>query len=140
MASVERFSHNNPADLREVASTVNGTSPKMLVLEGVYSMEGHISRLPEIIDIAEEYGCFSVLDDAHVLAYWVVRDEDGRSFRLERQGRRHRGSMSKSLASTGGFVAASREVIEYLRTNSKQTIFSAALSPAKPPVRWLRLS
>src|SRR5947209_6056415 len=64
MASVERFSHNNPLDLREVAATIAPSSPKMLVVEGVYSMEGHIARLPEILDVADEYGCFTVLDDA----------------------------------------------------------------------------
>ena len=64
-ATVERFSHNNPEDLREVISTASPQSPKMLVIEGVYSMEGHIVRLPELIRIAEERGCFTVLDDAH---------------------------------------------------------------------------
>src|SRR4051812_49621994 len=65
MANYERFSHNNPADLREVASTLNSAAAKMLVIEGVYSMEGHVTRLPEIMEVAEEYGCFTVLDDAH---------------------------------------------------------------------------
>src|SRR5580704_1776102 len=53
-ATVERFSHNNPEDLREVISTASPTAPKMLVIEGVYSMEGHIARLPELSEIAEE--------------------------------------------------------------------------------------
>lgn len=132
MASVERFSHNNPLDLREVASTITAGLPKMLVLEGVYSMEGHIARLPEIIEVAEEYGCFTVLDDAHGLG---VLGRQGRGtvdhFNLNDKVDVISGSMSKSLASTGGFVTGSKEVIEYLRTNSKQTIFSAALSPSQ---------
>jgi 7-keto-8-aminopelargonate synthetase-like enzyme len=132
MASVERFSHNNPLDLREVASTVAPAAPKMLVLEGVYSMEGHVARLPEILDVADEYGCFSVLDDAHGLG---VLGRQGRGtvdhFNLNDKVDVICGSLSKSLASTGGFVAASKEVIDYLRTNSKQTIFSAALSPSQ---------
>jgi 7-keto-8-aminopelargonate synthetase-like enzyme len=132
MASVERFSHNNPLDLREVASTLDTAAPKMLVIEGVYSMEGHVTRLPELIEVAEEYGCFSVLDDAHGFG---VLGRQGRGtvdhFGLNDKVDLICGSMSKSLASTGGFIAASREVIEYLRTNSKQTIFSAALSPSQ---------
>src|SRR5690606_6700125 len=65
MATVERFSHNNPDDLREVLSAVSPDAPKMLVIEGVYSMEGHIARLPELQEIAEDHGCFIVVDDAH---------------------------------------------------------------------------
>ena len=132
MASVERFSHNNPLDLREVAASVAASAPKMLVIEGVYSMEGHIARLPEILEVAEEYGCFSVLDDAHGLG---VLGRQGRGtvdhYNLNDKVDVICGSLSKSLASTGGFVAGSQEVIDYLRTNSKQTIFSAAISPSQ---------
>jgi 8-amino-7-oxononanoate synthase len=132
MASVERFSHNNPDDLREILSTAPGEAPKLLVVEGVYSMEGHIARLPELTEIAEENGCFTVLDDAHGFG---VLGRQGRGtvdhFGLNDKVDVICGSLSKSLASTGGFVAASREIVEYLRTNSKQTIFSAALSPGQ---------
>ena len=132
MASVERFSHNNPLDLREVASAIAPAATKMLVVEGVYSMEGHVARLPEILEVAEEYGCFTVLDDAHGLG---VLGRQGRGtvdhFNVNDKVDIICGSMSKSLASTGGYVTGSREVIEYLRTNSKQTIFSAALSPSQ---------
>jgi 7-keto-8-aminopelargonate synthetase-like enzyme len=132
MATVERFSHNNPDDLREVIAQTNTDGPKMLVMEGVYSMEGHIARLPEIAEIAEENGLFSVLDDAHGFG---VLGRQGRgtvdSFGLNDKVDVICGSMSKSLASIGGFVAASQEVIDYLRTQSKQTTFSAALTPAQ---------
>jgi 8-amino-7-oxononanoate synthase len=132
MATVERFSHNSPDDLREVLGAVNQDATKMLVIEGVYSMEGHIARLPEISEIAEENGCFTVLDDAHGFG---VLGRQGRGtvdhFGLNDKVDVICGSMSKSLASTGGFVAASREIIEYLRTHSKQTIFSAAISPSQ---------
>jgi 8-amino-7-oxononanoate synthase len=131
-AHVERFSHNNPIDLREVAALIEPKAPKMLVLEGVYSMEGHIAKLPDLIAIAEQYHCFTVLDDAHGFG---VLGKQGRGtvdhFGLNDKVDIICGSLSKSLASTGGFIAASREVIEYLRTNSKQTIFSAALSPSQ---------
>jgi 8-amino-7-oxononanoate synthase len=131
-ATVERFSHNNPEDLREVIATASPQSPKMLVIEGVYSMEGHIARLPELTEIAEEHGCFTVLDDAHGLG---VLGRQGRGtvdhFGLNDSVDVICGSLSKSLASTGGFVCASHDVIEFLRTNSKQTIFSAAISPSQ---------
>ena len=131
-ATVERFSHNNPDDLRDVIATANPQAPKMLVIEGVYSMEGHIARLPELTEIAEENACFTVLDDAHGFG---VLGRQGRGtvdhFGLNDCVDVLCGSLSKSLASTGGFVAASRDVIEFLRTNSKQTIFSAAISPSQ---------
>lgn len=132
MATVERFSHNSPDDLRNVLLATASDAPKMLVIEGVYSMEGHIARLPELMDIADEQSCFSVLDDAHGFG---VLGRQGRGT-VDHFGVNDRvdvicGSMSKSLASTGGFIAASREVIEYLRSHSKQTIFSAAISPAQ---------
>jgi 8-amino-7-oxononanoate synthase len=132
VATVERFSHNSPDDLRDVLAAVNPDTPKMLVIEGVYSMEGHIARLPELAEIAEEHGCFVVLDDAHGFG---VLGRQGRGtvdhFGLNDKVDVICGSMSKSLASTGGFVAASKDVIEYLRSHSKQTIFSAAISPSQ---------
>jgi 8-amino-7-oxononanoate synthase len=132
LATVERFTHNNPADLREVAASLATASPKMLVLEGVYSMEGHITPLPALLDAVSGLGCFTVLDDAHGFG---VLGRQGRGtvdhFGLNSEIDVLCASMSKSLASTGGFVAGSREVIEYLRTHSKQTIFSAALSPSQ---------
>lgn len=132
MATVERFSHNNPDDLRNVMAASHSAAPKMLVIEGVYSMEGHIARVPELMDIADEQSCFTVLDDAHGFG---VLGRQGRGT-VDHFGVNDRvdivcGSLSKSLASTGGFVAASREVIDYLRSHSKQTIFSAAISPAQ---------
>lgn len=134
-AAIERFSHNNPADLRAVASALPATTPKLMVVEGVYSMEGHICRLPELVEIAEEFACFSILDDAHGFG---VLGRGGRGtadhFGLNDKIDVICGSMSKSLASTGGFVAGSREVIEYMRTHGKHTIFSAAVSPAQTAV------
>jgi len=132
---VERFSHNSPDDLRSVLTTLNSEAAKMLVIEGVYSMEGHIARLPELSEIAEEHGCFTVLDDAHGFG---VLGRRGRGtvdhFNLNEKVDVVCGSMSKSLASTGGFIAASREIIEYLRSHSKQTIFSAAISPSQAAI------
>src|SRR5208282_1149876 len=101
-------------------------------VEGVYSMEGHIARLPELCEIAEENGCFTVLDDAHGFG---VLGRQGRGtvdhFGLNDSVEVICGSLSKSLASSGGFVAASKDVIEFMRTHSKQTIFSAAISPSQ---------
>ena len=132
MATVERFSHNNPEDLRTLIKTVPAGTPKLIVVEGIYSMEGHIARLAESAATAEEFGAFLGGDDAHG---YGVRGRQGRGtvdhLHINPQVDVLCGSLSKSLGSTGGFLAASRKIIDFLRFNSKQTIFSAAISPSQ---------
>jgi 8-amino-7-oxononanoate synthase len=129
---IERFSHNNPSDLQDILITEERDRPKLVILEGVYSMEGHIAPLQELIEVGREHNCFFVVDDAH--GFGVLGDRgQGTVGYLDRTNEVDVicGSLSKSMASTGGFIAGSREVIEYLRTHSKQTIFSAAISPTQ---------
>jgi 8-amino-7-oxononanoate synthase len=129
-ARCERFAHNNPAHASEILSD-EGADTNIFVLEGVYSMEGHIAKLPAFIEIAREHNAFVILDDAHGFG---VLGKNGRGtadhFGMTEQVDVLCASFSKSLAGAGGFVASSREAIEYMRSHSKQTIFSAALSPA----------
>lgn len=131
-ANVERFAHNKPSDLQDILSTEPRNRPKMVVIEGVYSMEGHIAPLQELLEVARDHNCFFVVDDAH--GFGVLGDRgQGTVGYLDRT--QHVdvicGSLSKSMASTGGFVAGDDDVIEYLRTHSKQAIFSAAISPGQ---------
>lgn len=127
----ERFAHNDPSHLRELLGYEDAKTPKILVLEGVYSMEGHIAKLPEFMELAAEFNLFVVLDDAHGFG---VLGHQGRGvcdhFKLSDEVDVVCASFSKSLAGAGGFVASSKEGIEYMRSHSKQTIFSAALSPS----------
>ncbi|MDQ8202143.1 pyridoxal phosphate-dependent aminotransferase family protein [Pelagicoccus sp. SDUM812003] len=132
MASVERFSHNSASHLASLLEVLDPQQAKLLAIEGVYSMEGHIGDLPALVDLAEQHRCFVSLDDAHGLG---VLGENGRGtaahFGLTEKIDIICGSLSKSLASTGGFVAGDAELIEFMRTHSKQSIFSAAISPAQ---------
>ncbi len=129
-ARCERFAHNNPSHASEILSD-EGAANNIFVLEGVYSMEGHIAKLPEFVEIAKEHRAFIILDDAHGFG---VLGKNGRGtadhFGMTDQVDVLCASFSKSLAGAGGFVASSREAIDYMRSHSKQTIFSAALSPA----------
>lgn len=129
-ARCERFAHNNPAHASEILSDERADT-NIFVLEGVYSMEGHIAKLPAFVEIAREHNAFVILDDAHGFG---VLGKNGRGtadhFGMTEQVDVLCASFSKSLAGAGGFVASSREAIEYMRSHSKQTIFSAALSPA----------
>lgn len=131
-ARVERFAHNNPRDLKEILSFEKDTTPKLVVFEGVYSMEGHVAPIPEILAVTQDRNCFHVMDDAHGFG---VMGPGGRGtaahFGVVDQVDLLCGSFSKSLSSVGGFVAGSNDAIEYLRTHSKQTIFSASLPPAQ---------
>ena len=93
-------------------------------------MEGHIAKLPEFAKIAQEHKVFTILDDAHGFG---VLGKDGRGtaahFKMSDQVDVLCASFSKSLAGAGGFVASTKDAIDYMRSHSKQTIFSAALSP-----------
>jgi len=131
-ARVEKFSHNNPSSLLRAVELESPKKAKILVFEGVYSMEGHIAPLPEFLEIAKNHDLFTVMDDAHGVG---VIGETGRGtteyFDCVGKVDLICGSLSKALATTGGYVAGDKELLEYMRTHSKQTIFSAAISPAQ---------
>lgn len=135
MATIEKFRHNNPASLEEELSFVSADRKKMLVAEGVYSMEGHVAPLDQFVEIGQRHDCFIVVDDAHGFG---VLGNQGRGtsdhFGVTDSVDVISGSFSKSLASTGGFIAGDKEVIDYLRTYSKQTIFSAAINPTQAAI------
>ena len=135
MATIEKYRHNNPASLEEELSFVDEDRKKMLVAEGVYSMEGHMAPLDEFVEIGQRHDCFIVVDDAHGFG---VLGNQGRGtadhFGVTEGVDIISGSFSKSLASTGGFVAGDKEVIDFLRTYSKQTIFSAAINPSQAAI------
>ena len=130
-ARCERFAHNNPSHLRELVGYEEKDDAKIFILEGVYSMEGHIAKLPDFVELAKESKAFVVVDDAHGFG---VLGSEGRGvcnhFGLTNEVDVICSSFSKSLAGSGGFVASDLEAIDYMRSHSKQTIFSAALSPA----------
>tara|TARA_B110000285_G_C15139715_1_gene629887 strand:- start:796 stop:1998 length:1203 start_codon:yes stop_codon:yes gene_type:complete len=132
MGKVEKFAHNKPGDFAKVLSHEEKATPKMLVFEGAYSMEGHIAPAVELLKIAAQNNCFSVMDDAHGFG---VLGEQGRGtanhLGVTDQVDIICGSLSKSLASIGGFVAGDKALMEYLRSHSKQTIFSAAISASQ---------
>jgi 8-amino-7-oxononanoate synthase len=130
-AKIERFTHNDMDALAVVLDQLEAKQPKAIAVDGVYSMEGHIAALPRLCDLADQHRAALVVDDAHGFG---ILGRDGRGvcdhFGVTDRVDLIAGSFSKSLASTGGFVAGSKGLIEYLRSNSRQIIFSAAISPA----------
>ena len=127
---VIKFAHNNPKSLEKKLETCP-KGGKLIVIDGVYSMEGDIARLPEIVKLAKKYNAAVMTDDAHSIGVLGTKG-NGTSdhFGLNDDVDLIMGTFSKSLASIGGFLAASNSVVEYLKHNSRALIFSASPTPA----------
>jgi 8-amino-7-oxononanoate synthase len=127
---VKKFRHNDMNDLERVLREYE-SKDKLIVVDGVFSMEGDIAQLPEIIALAKQYGARVMVDDAHGIG---VLGQTGRGtaehFGLEDEVDLIMGTYSKSLASIGGFIAGSAEVIHYIKHVARPLIFSASPPPA----------
>ncbi len=127
---VKRFRHNDMADLERILNDTNGRG-KLIVVDGVFSMEGDIIDLPAVIEIAKKYGARLMVDDAHGIG---VLGKTGRGtaehFGLEKDVDLIMGTYSKSLASIGGFIAGDSDVIHYIKHMARALIFSASPPPA----------
>jgi 8-amino-7-oxononanoate synthase len=125
-----KFRHNTPADLRRMME-MDTERGRLIVVDGVFSMEGDIARLPELVEIAAEYRAAVMVDDAHGIG---VLGKNGRGtaehFDLEDEVDLIMGTFSKSLASVGGFIAADHDVINLIKHKARTMIFSAAAPPA----------
>ncbi len=127
---VKRFKHNDMADLERILSENNGRG-KLVVVDGVFSMEGDITNLPEVLNISKKYGARLLVDDAHGIGV-LGRTGRGTSehFGLENEVDLIMGTYSKSLASIGGFIAGDADVIHYIKHFARSLIFSASPPPA----------
>jgi len=130
-AEAHRFRHNDVDHLQRILEDIDPRGGVMVVVDGVFSMEGDVSDLPRIIEVCREHGAVLMVDDAHGLG---VLGERGRGtcqhFGVTNDVDLIMGTFSKSLASIGGFIAADAHTIEFLRHNSRAMIFSASMPPA----------
>ena len=126
-----RYRHGDMADLERCLQQVPETAGALVITDGVFSMGGDIADLPNIVRLAKQYGARVMVDDAHGLG---TIGEGGRGtasyFGLEDKVDVIMGTFSKSLASLGGYMAASEQVCDYVRHNSRPFIFSASIPPA----------
>lgn len=126
----KKYRHNDMEDLERILKQ-NGERSILIIIDGVFSMEGDIAKLPEIVSLAEKYGARVMVDDAHGIG---VLGKNGKGtaehFGIEDRVDIIMGTYSKSLASIGGFIAASEEVIHYIKHISRPLIFSASPPPA----------
>ena len=130
-AEVRKFAHNDMDALEAKLKMVPLDAPKLIVVDGVYSMEGDIANLPKIVELCEKYNASVMVDDAHGLG---VIGENGSGtashYGLTDKTDLIMGTFSKSFGSLGGFIAGDFEVINYLKHNSRSLIFSASMTPA----------
>ncbi|MDR0385447.1 MAG: aminotransferase class I/II-fold pyridoxal phosphate-dependent enzyme [Prevotellaceae bacterium] len=130
-AKTMKFRHNDMESLEKVLQRCESDVVKLIVVDGIFSMEGDIANLPEIVRIAKKYNANIMVDDAHSLG---VIGKQGRGiashFDLTGDVDIIMGTFSKSLASIGGFLASDKDTINYIKHTSRSLIFSASATPA----------
>jgi 8-amino-7-oxononanoate synthase len=130
-ATVYKFKHNDMADLERVLTTISDDEGKLIVVDGVFSMEGDLANLSEIVRLAKKYNAKIMVDEAHGIG---VMGKNGRGtpehFGVEDDIDLVMGTFSKSFASLGGFVAGDKKVISYIKHFARSLIFSASITPA----------
>ena len=130
-SKVLKFGHNDMASLEDKLSRVPLDAPKLIVVDGIYSMSGDIAPLPEILDLADKFNASVMVDDAHSLG---VLGDRGRGtadyFGVTERVDLIMGTFSKSFGSLGGFIAGNHVALNYIKHNSRSLIFSASMPPA----------
>ena len=130
-AKMYKYEHNNMDELENLLQKLGKDAPKLIVTDGVFSMEGDLANLPEIVRLARKYNARILLDDAHGIG---VLGANGRGtaeyFGLEDEVDMIMGTFSKSFASLGGFLVASEPVCHYVQHVSRPLIFTASMTPA----------
>jgi 8-amino-7-oxononanoate synthase len=131
LARILKFAHNDMSSLESKLMLCESDKNKLIVVDGIFSMEGDIVNLPEIVRLKEKYNASLMVDDAHAIG---VIGQNGRGtsshFKLTQDVDLIMGTFSKSLASVGGFIAGDKEVINFLKHNARALIFSASMPPA----------
>jgi 8-amino-7-oxononanoate synthase len=125
----KRFRHNDMDDLERVLASIPEERGKMVVVDGLYSMEGDIAFLPEIVPLCKHYGARLMVDDAHSIGVLGEGRGTAAHFGLTDDVDLIMGTFSKSLASIGGFIAGSEDIIHYIKHFGRAFIFSASISP-----------
>lgn len=128
--SVKAYSHCDVDELKYLLKQVDCNARKLIVTDGVFSMDGDIAPLDKLYELSRDYNALLMVDDAH--ATGTIGNGHGTAayFNLEKEIDIQLGTLSKSLGSVGGYVAANSTIIDYLVNTSRSFIFSTALSPA----------
>ena len=125
-----RYAHNDMADLERLLARLPEDRGKLLVVDGLFSMEGDIAPLPEIAPLCRRYGVRLMVDDAHAMGVLGGGHGTAAHFGLTDQVDLIMSTFSKSFASLGGFIAGDEPVIHYIKHNARSMIFSASIPPS----------
>ena len=130
-SKVLKFAHNDMKSLESKLKLCEPDRIKLIVVDGIFSMEGDIINLPDVVALAKKYNASVMIDDAHSLGVLGINGSGTAShFGLTDKVDLIMGTFSKSFASLGGFIAADKEVINFIKHNSRTLIFSASMTPA----------
>jgi glycine C-acetyltransferase len=130
-ATIKVFPHRNVAAAREIVAALPSNQRRLLITDGVFSMDGDLGPLPELCDLADEYGCIMMVDDAHASGVFGRNgrgtvDHFGMHGRVDVQV----GTLSKALGALGGYVAGSKSLIEFLYHRARPFLFSTSHPPS----------
>lgn len=139
-ARYRSFLHNDMKRLEAILEESANYTNKIIIVDGVYSMDGDVANLPEISRLAKKYGAMVMVDEAHSIG---VLGKTGHGieeyFGLENAVDLHMGTLSKTIPAVGGYIAGKQEIIDYLRHNSRPFIFSAPIPPVNAAVAMTAL-
>ncbi len=126
----KRFAHQDMAELERILSRLPADKGKLVVVDGLYSMEGDIAPLPELVPLCKKYGARLMVDDAHAIGVLGGGRGTAAHFGMTEDVDLIMSTFSKSFASLGGFIAGDEPVIHYIKHHARALIFSASIPPA----------
>ena len=127
---IERFRHNDVDHLERVLKSVPDSSGSLIIVDGLFSMEGDLAKLPELTQLAQKYGARLMVDDAHGMGVTGKGHGTAAHFGVTAEVDLIMSTFSKSFASLGGFIAGDEDVISYIKHHARALIFSASIPPA----------
>lgn len=130
MGDIQRFRHNDMEHLERVLRSLPDNKGKLVVVDGLFSMEGDIAPLPQLVKLCNKYGARIMVDDAHAMGVLGGGHGTAAHFDLTDKVDLIMSTFSKSFASLGGFIAGDDQVVHYIKHHARALIFSASLPPA----------